>query len=93
MGSFARPVETIRTKTVQFYLEWNGSIMARSAQDGAVLPNSGGHVAYLSPGVQWVVLPQLLIEGSVQIPVFQDHNGTQPDFGVRPAFGARLLFF
>ena len=86
-------VATIRTKTVQFYLEWNGSITARSAQDGAALPNSGGHVAYLSPGVQWVVLPQLLIEGSVQIPVIQDHNGTQPDFGVRPALGGRFLFF
>lgn len=86
-------VATIRTKTLQFYLEWNGSITARSAQDGAVLPNSGGHVAYLSPGVQWVVLPQLLIEGSVQIPVVQDHNGTQPNFGVRPALGARFLFF
>jgi hypothetical protein len=86
-------VETIRTKTLQFYLEWNGSITARSTQDGTALTNSGGHVAYLSPGVQWVVLPQLLIEGSVQIPVIQDHNGTQPDFGVRPALGARFLFF
>jgi hypothetical protein len=86
-------VETIRTKTLQFYLEWNGSITAHSAQDGAALPNTGGHLAYLSPGIQWVVLPQLLVEGSVQIPVIQDHNGTQPDFGVRPALGARFLFF
>ncbi len=86
-------VETIRTKTLQFYLEWNGSIAARSTQGGAALANTGGHVAYLSPGVQWVVLPQLLIEGSVQIPVIQDHNGTQPDFGIRPALGARFLFF
>ena len=86
-------VATIRTKTLQFYLEWNGSITAHSAQDGAALPNTGGHLAYLSPGIQWVVLPQLLVEGSVQIPVIQDHNGTQPDFGVRPALGARFLFF
>lgn len=86
-------VQTIRTQTLQFYLEWNGSVSAQNAQGGTQLSNSGGHVAYLSPGVQWVVLPQLLIEGSVQFPVIQDHNGTQPDFGVRPALGARFLFF
>ncbi|MFQ5551148.1 MAG: hypothetical protein ACE5FJ_07925 [Gemmatimonadales bacterium] len=86
-------IETIRTKTVQFYLEWNGSITSRSSQGGTSVPNSGGHVAYVSPGLQWVVLPQLLVEASVQIPVIQDHNGTQPDFGVRPALGGRLLFF
>lgn len=90
---FPDNVATIRTPTVQLYLEWNGSVSARNAQDGIELGNSGGHVAYLSPGAQWVVLPQLLMEASVQIPVVQDHNGTQPDFGVRPAVGVRLLFF
>lgn len=88
-----RHPQTIRTQTVQFYLEWNGSVTARSTQDGAALPSSGGHVAYLTPGVQWVVLPQLLLETSVQVPVIQDHNGIQPDFGVRPALGARFLTF
>ena len=86
-------IETIQTQTVQFYLEWNAYITAYSLQDAVELPNSGGHVAYLSPGAQWVVLPQLLIEASVQIPVIQDHNGTQPDFGIRPALGVRFLFF
>ncbi len=88
-----RYIETIRTRTVQFYVEWNGSVTGRNSQDDITLANSGGHMAYLSPGVQWVVLPQLLIEASVQVPVVQDHNGTQADFGIRPALGARLLFF
>ena len=88
-----RHIETIRTKTAQFYLEWNGSITFRSRQDGSALVNSGGHVAYLSPGLQWVVLPQFLVEGSVQVPVIQDHNGTQPDVSVRLALGLRFLFF
>jgi len=35
---------------------------------------------------------RLLIEGSLQIPLLQDHNGSQPDYGVRPALGARFLF-
>ena len=86
-------VETIRTRTLQLYLEWNGSIKQRATSGGSKLADTGGHVAYLSPGIQWVLLPQLLIEGSLQIPVLQDHNGLQPDYGVRPAMGAHFLFF
>ena len=86
-------VETIRTRTVQLYLEWNGSITQRATSGGSDLMDTGGHVGYLSPGIQWVLLPRLLIEGSLQIPVLQDHNGSQPDYGVRPAIGARFLFF
>ncbi len=90
---FPSHIATIHTKTLQVYLEWNGSIAGRNRQSGSDLPNTGGHVAYLSPGLQWVVLPQLLLEGSVQIPVIQDFNGAQADIGIRPAFGLRFLFF
>ncbi len=86
-------VETIRTRTLQLYLEWNGSINQRATSGGSKVVDTGGHVGYLSPGIQWVLLPRLLIEGSLQIPVVQDHNGLQPDYGVRPAIGARFLFF
>ncbi len=86
-------VETIRTRTLQLYLEWNGSVTQQASGDGSELVDTGGHIGYLSPGVQWVLLPQLLIEGSLQIPVLQDHNGLQPDYGMRPAIGARFLFF
>ena len=86
-------VETIRTRTLQLYLEWNGSITQRATSGGSRLADTGGHVGYLSPGIQWVLLPQLLIEGSLQIPVLQNHHGLQPDYGVRPAIGARFLFF
>jgi hypothetical protein len=86
-------VETIRTRTVQLYLEWNGVVSGRNEQQDLPVSNSGGHVAFLSPGVQWVVLPQLLLEGSLQIPVLQNYYGSQPSVGVRPALGARFLFF
>ncbi len=86
-------VETIRTRTVQLYLEWNGVVTSRNKRGDLPVSDSGGHVAFLSPGVQWVVLPQLLLEGSIQIPVLQTYNGTQPTIGLRPALGARFLFF
>lgn len=85
-------VETIHTQTWQLYVEWNGTIVARSRSAGVAIGDSGGHVAFLSPGVQWVVRPRLLLEASVQIPVVQDLNGTQLRHGPRPSIGARLLF-
>lgn len=86
-------VETIRTRTVQLYLEWNGSIAGRSRTGGNDIGDSGGHVAFLSPGLQFVPLPQLLLEASLQIPVLQDLNGSQLEHGLRPSIGARFLFF
>ena len=85
-------VETIRTRTVQLYLEWNGQVAERSRMGGLDVSDSGGHVSYLSPGLQWVVAPRLLLEASVQIPVIQDLNGTQTRFGFRPGAGIRYLF-
>ena len=55
---FPRHIETIRTRTLQLYLEWNGAFTERSRQGGEDLVDTGGHLAYLSPGVQWVVLPE-----------------------------------
>lgn len=85
-------IATIRTQTLQLYLEWNGSITGRHREGGTDVVNSGGHVGFLSPGVQWVPIPQLLFEGSLQIPIVVDLNGTQPDVRPRPAFGTRVLF-
>ena len=90
---FPAYVETLRTRTVQLYLEWNGEVAGPSRSSGQTLGDSGGHLAYLSPGVQWVVAPQLLLETSIQFPVVQHMNGVQPRFGVRPAAGIRYLFF
>ncbi|NIS03038.1 MAG: transporter [Gemmatimonadetes bacterium] len=90
---FPKRVETIRTSTLQLYLELNGSLRASDRADGSRVEDSGGHMAFLSPALQWVPLPQLLIEASVQIPVIQDLDGSQPRFGLRPAAGARFLFF
>lgn len=86
-------VETVRTRTWQLYLEWNGSVAARSRAGGGEIDDSGGHVAFLSPAVQWVPHPQLLLEASLQVPVIQNLNGSQPDHDPRPSLGARFLFF
>ncbi|MFQ5679900.1 MAG: hypothetical protein ACE5HP_10635 [Gemmatimonadota bacterium] len=86
-------VETIRTRTWQLYLEWNGAVSGRDVSDGVKVSSSGGHVAFLSPGIQWVPVPRLLVETSLQVPVVQRLNGSQPEFGLGPALGLRYLFF
>ncbi len=85
-------IATVRTQTVQLYLEWNGTITVHDRVDDVNVTDSGGHVGFVSPGVQWVPLPQLLVEASLQVPVLEDLHGAQPGVGVRPAFGARVLF-
>ncbi len=79
-------IATIHTKTLQLYLEWNGVVRGRDDDAGSTLPDTGGHTAFLGPGLQWVVLPQLLFEGSVQLPVIQNSDP-------RVALGGRWLFF
>lgn len=59
--------------------------------NGVPDPNSGGTQLFLSPGLQYVT-KQWMVEGSVQLPVVQDLNGTalEDDFTVRAGF--RLNF-
>lgn len=86
-------VESLSTRTLQLYLEWNGTVQDHNRLGGSSLASSGGHTAFLGPALQWVVLPRMLLEASVQFPVITDLNGTQPDPGIRPALGLRHLFF
>lgn len=63
-----------------------------SLPTGELDPNSGGHLLFLSPDLQWIPSPWLLFEGSVQIPVAQDLNGAQLEHETRLQLGTRLRF-
>lgn len=56
-------------------LESNLLWQDRSDVDGRADLDSGGTTWYLAPGIQYV-RRRLVLEGAVQIPVFQDLNGT-----------------
>jgi len=58
-------------------LEINGRWQGRARSTGLQLADSGGHVVYLSPGIQFLLRGNLILEGGVQIPVLRDLNGTQ----------------
>ena len=58
-------------------LEINGRWQGRARSIGLELADSGGHVVYLSPGIQFLLRGNLILEGGVQIPVLRELNGTQ----------------
>ena len=65
-------------------LELNGVYEARAKERGNDVPNSGGNSIFISPGIQYLPIPQLVLQGSVQLPILQDLKGTQlgTDFSV-----------
>ncbi len=86
------PRDGLGIPTVLAVLEVNGE-HGRHARAGDVpLPNSGGDLVFLSPGVELITSRRLVIECSVPIPIHRDLNGSQ----LEPAWsfigGARWLF-
>lgn len=59
-------------------VELNGEVVGRDRSLGAVQGSTGGHVVYLSPGLQFIT-PRYAIEAGVQIPVATEMNGLQPE--------------
>jgi len=73
-------------------LELNGVFKARAEQAGRTVRDSGGHLLFLSPGIQYLPIPPLILEAGVQIPILRDLNGRQlaPDWSA--VVGLRYLF-
>jgi len=84
--------KTLKDKSLMVYLELNGEVAERDKIAGAPDPDSGGHVLFLSPDLQWIPTPWLLFEGSVQFPIVQELNGTQLEYDTRFQFGTRFRF-
>ena len=83
---------SLKDQSLVLYLELNGEVGARSEVGGLSAPDSGGHLLFLSPDLQWIPLPWLLFEGSVQFPIVQDLNGTQLKHSTRFQLGTRFRF-
>ena len=72
-------------------VELNGRWQDRAMGQGAVVADSGGHVVYLSPGVQVLLRQNVILEGGVQWPIRRRFRGAQlePQFTV--LIGARYI--
>jgi hypothetical protein len=83
---------TLQERNLFFVLEFNGVSTAHDEVNDRNIRNSGGHALFISPGVEYLPFPYMILESSVQIPVVQDLNGRQPEKRVSVVIGLRYLF-
>ena len=84
--------QSISDKTVNLILELNGLYVETSNSGGVAVTNSGGETLFLSPGVQVVATPRLIIEGLFQYPIIQELRGTQLGVDYTALVGFRYSF-
>ena len=89
---FPGSYKSFHDKVLNVYLEFNTLLSQGASLNGQEVLDSGGTVAFVSPGVQAVLTPRFLIEAALQIPVLQNLNGSQLAFSATASFGIRLLF-
>ena len=73
-------------------LEMNGQHMRRARLGGAKLPDTGGNLVFLSPGIEFMASNRVVLEFSSPIPVGRDLNGSQLKPTSSFILGIRWLF-
>lgn len=73
-------------------LEANGEVAGRTKTEEQRVPNTGGHLLFLSPGVEFFPTRRLEFEFSLPIPVVRDLNGPQLEPRLSFIAGIRYLF-
>jgi hypothetical protein len=68
--------------------EWRGKEKNSGVEDA----NSGGHTAYLSPGIQFVMVPHWIFEFSYQSAIYHNLDGIQLGEDYRAVGGVTYLF-
>ena len=72
-------------------IEFNAEVRNRARDRAGALPNSGGGLLYISPGMQYFMKRNLILELSVPIPVVRKLNGVQPKPRTGVLFGFRYV--
>ncbi len=92
-GRLRRTFDHVFRNGAYAIVELNGTSQAQAFARGAgSVPNTGGTTLYVSPGIQYFVNRQFLVEFSAPIPVMKDLKGIQPRPDSRFLLGFRLLF-
>ncbi len=84
--------KSIEDTTLNVILELNGIYQERSKSGGQSLTNTGGASLFLSPGLQMLAGPRLIIEALFQYPIVQELNGTQLGIDYTASLGFRYSF-
>lgn len=72
-------------------VELNGQWSERDRDHGRRVVESGGHVAFLAPGVQ-LAAKSWILEASVQVPIVQDLHGSQVEQDFVAVLSVRIPF-
>ncbi len=86
------PRRQLEAPTMFLLLEMNGEHTRRSNLNGSSLPDSGGNVVFLSPGIEFLPNNRFVLEFSAPIAVVRDLNGSQPQPSVSFLFGVRWVY-
>ena len=86
------PAWPVPNAQLNFLLEFNGEHRERNKSGGSKVRASGGDTIFLSPGIQYILFDNALVETSVQFPVMDQVNGRQLHQDYRVLFGFRVLF-
>ena len=84
--------QSISDKTLNLLLEFNGQYVERSKTSGSTGTNTGGETLFVSPGLQLVATPRLIIETLFQYPIVQELHGTQLGIDYTASLGFRYSF-
>jgi len=85
---------TPATAPTQWFVSFgvNGEWRGREDEDGVTVGDSGGHVLYVTPGIQVIVGRKWIVEASYQAAVQHDLNGTQKGESYKVAGSLTYLF-
>lgn len=86
------PRRQLEAPTMFLLLEMNGEHTRRSNLNGSALPDSGGNVVFLSPGIEFLPNNRFVLEFSAPIAVVRDLNGSPPQPSVSFLFGVRWVY-
>ena len=87
-----RRFRSLSDKTVNLILELNGRYAQADRRGGAAVADTGGEILFLSPGIQLVANPRLMVEALLQHPIIQALRGTQPGVDYTASLGFRYAF-
>lgn len=87
---FELPEEGVYSQ-LNFVLELNGQYQEKNKSSGMRVIDSGGHIIFLSPGIQFV-MERFVLESSIQLPIIQDLNGSQLETDYIATVGTRITF-
>lgn len=86
------PWKYLGTPALYLLLELNGEHERRARLNGTSVPDSGGNLLFLSPGLEFQPNNHLVLELSAPLPVWRDVNGNQLRPTASYLAGVRWLF-